>query len=170
LFVFATFDLITPELKEMLQMAVSGASLLVTAYFWFIRANRERVSVGIFPVSGFEGALNGPGLGVWTGQVFLTNRSILATAILSGKAELYWEGRWITGNLVAGDGFELPWNLPPAQAYSKTIIVAFDVGVRTTAEKVYESQRIRVTFLTVEGQRVAREFRTNAVHELAAAA
>ena len=159
---------LSPEVREALQMAFSLGSLVVTAYFWFVRVNRERVSIGLYPVSGFEGALERPDTGVWTGQIFLTNRSILPTAVVAGKTELFWKGNWILGNLIAGTGSDLPWNLPPTQAFAKTVTLVFDVGPQTSADALYVDQRVRIAFLTVEGKQVVGEFRTHSVGRLAA--
>lgn len=165
---FGSLDLSSLDAQELLKIAFSATSLLVTGYFWIVRVNRERVSLGIFPVGGFEGTLEPGHVGAWAGRIFLSNRSILPTAVIAAKAELWWNGRWIVGNAITGDGSELPWNLPPSQATSKTITTAFDVGPETTREQIYADQRLRLTFITVEGCRVTAEFRTHAVGSLAA--
>lgn len=165
---FGDLDVVWPENQELMKMGFSLSSLLVTAYFWFVRVNRERVSLGVFAVSGFEGSLEPGGVGLWAGQIILTNRSILPTAVIAAKAELWWDGRWIAGNAVPGDGSELPWNLPPSQASSKTLSTAFDVGPDTQRERIYADQLVRLTFVTVEGCRITGEFRTHAVGALAA--
>src|SRR5262245_43060385 len=73
---------IPADVQEALKLLFSAGSLAVTLYFWFVRANRERVSVAVHPVSGFEGSLESGGVGFWTGRVFLANRSILPTAVV----------------------------------------------------------------------------------------
>lgn len=167
---FGTAEGLTSDFQEMLKLIFSGTSLVITAYFWFVRANRERVSLGIFPVDGFEGSLESGGVGLWAGRIILTNRSIVPTAVIAARAELWWDGRWVTGNVVAGDGSELPWNLPPSQATAKTLNAAFDLGLQTSREQVYADQRLRLTFITVEGYRAVGEFRTHAVGAAARAA
>jgi hypothetical protein len=155
----------TDSLADLMKLVFSAGSLGITAYFWFVRVNRERVSVGLFPAYGFEGTLESGGIGVWTGRLFLSNRSILPTAIISGEVELWWKKRWLKGRFYANDGHELPWNLPPSEVFVKTVSVAFDLGENTPRERVYAKRRLRFTFITVEGHRVAGELPTHAVTE-----
>jgi hypothetical protein len=155
-------EVFSPELQEILKFLFSGVSLLATLYFWLVRANRERVALAVHAVHGFEGCLQDDGTGVWTGKLFLANRSILATAVLAGRAELWWQGRWLVGGFHAADGSELPWNLPPAQVFAKDVIAAFDLGREATREQVYAEQRLRFTFVTVEGRRVVVKLRSKA--------
>ena len=156
----------TDGLADLMKLAFSAGSLGVTAYFWFVRVNRERVSIGIFPAYGFEGTMESGGVGVWTGNIFLSNRSILPTAIISGEVELLWKKRWRKGRFYACAGHELPWNLPPAQVFAKTVSVAFDLGEDTPRERVYANRRLRFTFVTVEGQRISGELPTHVVTEM----
>jgi hypothetical protein len=155
----------TDGLADLMKLAFSAGSLGVTAYFWFVRVNRERVSVGIFPAYGFEGTLEPGGVAVWTGKVFLCNRSILPTAIISGEVELWWKQRWRKGRFYANDGHELPWNLPPSQVFAKQMSVAFDLGEGTPRERVYANRRLRFTFTTIEGYRVSGELQTHVAKE-----
>lgn len=149
--------------QEIAKMLFSTGSLVVTLYFWFVRANRERFSVGVHVVSGFEGSLEPGGIGVWSGKVFVANRSILPTAIVAGRAELWWEGRWLAGRLAEGDGSELPWNLPASQAYAKNVVAVFDLGRGVSVERIYARQRMRLIFETVEGRNVVGKVRTGEV-------
>ena len=91
---FALSEIMSSDIQEVLKLGLSGISLVVTMYFWLVRANRERVSVGIFPVGHFEGTLEPGGVGQWTGRLFLANRSIMPTAIVSARVELLWKGRY----------------------------------------------------------------------------
>jgi hypothetical protein len=158
---FASLDNFPISLQEAMKLLFSASSLVVTAYFWFVRVNRERTSIAFYAVNGFEGALEPHGLGVWTGKVFLANRSILPTAIVQARAELWWGGSWRTGNAVAADGSELPWNLPSAQVFAKNITAVFDLGPDTSREQVYANQKLRFTFETVDGSRVVWETNTD---------
>jgi hypothetical protein len=151
-----------------MKLLFSTGSLAATLYFWLVRANRERVSVGVYAVNGFEGALDDHGLGLWTGRLFLANRSILPTAVVTIKAELYWDGRWLPGQVGTGEASELPWNLPPSQAFAKSVTAAFNLGPEATRAQVYASHRLRFTLATVEGARVTGEIRTG--EQVAAAA
>ena len=153
---------------DAMKLLFSAGSLGVTVYFWFVRINRERVSVGVFPAGGFEGRLEPGSLGVWTGKVYLANRSILPTAVVAGEVELLVRGRWQKGGFHTPDGSELPWNLPPSQAYAKSMIAAFDLPADTPTEWVYANRKLRITLITVEGARLVNELSTHA--ELAAAA
>jgi hypothetical protein len=66
---FAISGIFSESIQNDLKTAFSVLSLGVTAYFWFVRANRERLSVGIHQVGGFEGVLEAGQVGVWTGRV-----------------------------------------------------------------------------------------------------
>jgi len=157
---FGSWWLVSAEVQEWLKMLFSAGSLVFTLYFWLVRANRERVAVAVHQVGGFEGVLDG-GIGIWSGKLFVVNRSILSTAIVAARAELWWQGRWLVGNCIPGDDCELPWNLPPAQAFAKTVRAAFDLGPETSRAQVYADHLLRITFVTVEGRRVRGEVRTN---------
>jgi hypothetical protein len=157
----ALVPFLSTDVEEVLKVVFSVVSLVATLYFWLVRANRERVSVAVHAVSGFEGALNDHGVGFWTGKLFLANRSILPTAIVAGRAEVWWNGRWLVGNCVANDDSELPWNLAPSQVVAKNVIAAFDLPAGTERERVYQNQRLRFTFLTVEGRQVREEIQSN---------
>lgn len=157
---FALSEILSADAQEVLKLGFSGASLVVTMYFWMVRANRERVSLGIFPVGGFEGTLEPGGIGLWSGRLFLANRSILPTAIVAAQVELLWQGRWLPGHVGTGEGSELPWNLPPSQVFPKDLKAAFDLGMEISLDEVYADQRLRFTFVTVEGRSVYQEVRT----------
>ena len=159
----ADTGVLSGDLQDFLKLGLSVGSFVVTVYFWFIRVNRERVAIGVYPAGGFEGTLESGGIGLWTGRVFLTNKSILATAVISVEVELWWNGRWVAGNAIPDLDNPLPWNLPPSQAFAKTVRAAFDLGPDTDREKVYLNQRLRFTFNTVEGVRVPVEMKTNEV-------
>ncbi len=159
---FAATELVSPTVQQAFQALCSVGSLLITVYFWFVRMNREKVSVGVFPIGGFEGALHPDNLGVWSGRLYLANRSILPTAVVAVEAELWWKGRWQTGNCVPEEGSELPWNMPPTQVFVKTLRLVFDVGPDTVCDEVYANQRVRLTFVTVEGSRIVTQLDTNA--------
>jgi hypothetical protein len=149
------------SIQDDLKTAFSVLSLGVTAYFWFVRANRERLSVGIHQVGGFEGVLEAGQVGVWTGRVFLANRSILPTAIVDGFAEIKWNGRWQKGRLIAADESALPWNLEPSYVVAKQVTMAFQFDEQTTREQVYEDQILRIAFMTVEGRKITQEIRSS---------
>lgn len=151
------------ELQDAVKMLFSTASLVFTAYFWLVRVNRERISVRTYPVSGFEGSLESGGVGVWSGKLFIANGSILSTAIVAGKVEIWWDGRWLRGHFAVGDGSELPWNLPPSQAFSKAVTAAFEIGLEVDRDQVYENQRLRFTFATVERKAIVEEFETRSL-------
>jgi hypothetical protein len=164
----ALSDLVSDNLQDMLKLAFSASSLVITVYFWFVRVNREKVSLKVYPDHGFEGTLEPGGVGLWTGRLFLANRSILPTAVVRVKAELWWNGRWLLGNVIPSEGSELPWNLPPSQVFARGLQAAFDVGPDTPRERVYTNQRIRFTFVTIERCRVVSEVETVEAAALAA--
>lgn len=154
---FGTAEVLSMNIADAMKLLCSVGSLVVTLYFWFVRSNRERVAVAVYHVGGFESSLEPYGVGLWSGKIFLANRSILPTAIVRTQAELFWQGRWITGMVHLAEGCELPWNLPPSQVFAKNVTAAFDVGKETTCDQVYANQRLRFTFETVEGCRVTGE-------------
>lgn len=155
-------EILWTEPKDAMQAAMSVGSLAVTLYFWFMRANRERVQVKVYPVNGLEGTLEEGGVGCWTGRLFFANASILPTAIVAAKAELWWDGQWLSGAFHVGAGSELPWNLPPTQVFPKDVVAAFDLGKCSKRERVYAEQKLRFTFVTVEGCRIVVEVNSGA--------
>ena len=158
------FDLSSPfwaTVQAHLQTFLSIGSCAVTGYFWLVRINREREAVRIYQMGVLDGTLESGALGVWTGKLMLANRSIMPTGIVAGKAELYWKGRWLPGTFATSDANELPWNLSPQQVVPQKVVAIFAIGEETTRERVYEDQRIRFTFLTVEGRSVVKELQTN---------
>src|SRR5688500_6358043 len=72
----AMSDLVSPAVQDAVKLLFSAVSLLITLYFWYVRINRERVALRVYPVGGFEGALQNNGDGIWTGRIFIANRSI----------------------------------------------------------------------------------------------
>jgi hypothetical protein len=162
-------DFISSDVQDNLKMLFAAGSVAVTMYFWFVRINRERVSLKVYPISGFEGALEDCGLGIWSGRVFLANCSIMPTAVVTVKAELWWEERWLAGQVGGQAGSELPWNLPPTQVFPRDLTAAFELGPRATREQVYANQRLRFTFVTIEGRRFTEEFQTGCLQAAAAA-
>lgn len=159
---------LSENLQDAMKWLFSGASLLVTVYFWCVRINRERVSLRIYSDSGFEGTLESGGVGLWVGRIFVANRSILPTAIIAANVELWWDGRWQSGRVIPCDGSELPWNMPPTQVFARGLRAVFDLGEETPRERIYATQRLRFTFSTVEGCRVRQEVETAAERALAA--
>jgi hypothetical protein len=152
---------LSSSLQDDLKTLLSGVSFVATLYFWMVRANRERVSLGIYTAGGFEGELHPGGVGVWTGRLFIANRSTMPTAIIDLKVELYWDGYWRSGCCHALEPNDLPWNLTPSQVTAKTVTAAVTVG-DVACDRVYEPQRLRFTLVTVEGKHVTQEVRTGA--------
>jgi hypothetical protein len=156
----ATSDFLPLSLQEVMKLLFSASSMAITAYFWLVRMNKEKVSLAFYGGNGFEGTLEPHGVGLWRGRIFLANRSVLPTAIVRVQVELWWEERWLTGVFHTAEGSELPWNLPPSQVFPKNIIAAFDLGPNTSCEQVYANQRLRFTFETVEGKYITGEAQT----------
>ena len=148
----------------------SLASLAVTAYFWFVKANRERVGLRIYQTSKFEGSLEPNALGFWQGEVYLANRSTMPNAVVEVKTELFWKGQWIPGYTNLPEGHELPWNLTPLFVTQRKISGAFQLDPKTDREEVYANQRIRFTFISVEGRSFVKEIQTEELAALTAAA
>lgn len=143
------------------QMVLSVGSFVVTAYFWVVRINREREALRVYQTGTFEGTLESGHIGAWAGRLMLANRSIMPTAIVEAKVELCWQGKWLLGCINLDETNQLPWNLPAQQVAAQKLVAGFDVGPETTPEQVYADQRLRFTFLTVEGRRVVKIVETN---------
>jgi len=164
--------LISPVVQELVKFLFSTVSLLITFYFWYVRINREKVALKVYPVGDFEGALQDNGEGIWSGRIFIANSSILPTAVVSVKAELWWDGRWLEGPCAMGEGSELPWNMPPSQVFPRDLRAAFLLPPDTTREEVYANHSLRFTFETVDGSRITTETETaseaESAHRIAA--
>ncbi|MBY0522064.1 MAG: hypothetical protein K2R98_01620 [Gemmataceae bacterium] len=146
------------EMNTLFSLASAG----MTAYFWLVRVNRERESVRVYQVSDFAGTLEPGQVGYWVGKIFLANRSINPTAIVEASAELYWNGRWVPGVVHTADDVDLLWNLTPLQVVARKVGAAFPLDAKTTREQVYAPQKLRVTFVTVEGKKLVHEVRAGA--------
>lgn len=144
------------DYQDLMKLAFSAGSLLVTVYFWFVRVNRERPALGVYSAGGFEGSLDS-GFGVWRGRLFVANRSILPTAIVALRSEVYWKGRWVAGQCGTGEGSDLPWNLPPNQVFPHSLVAVFDLGADPSLEHIYANRPLRFVFTTVEGKSIVAE-------------
>lgn len=105
------FDLDIQSTKEAVSLGASGLALFSTGYFWMVRANRERMKLGIHPVGTLWGNVPLPqedreayqNLRPDEGQVCATfgvdlavvNHSSLPNALLSVRAWLQLaDGEW----------------------------------------------------------------------------
>jgi hypothetical protein len=144
-------------------------SALVTAYFWMIRANRERAGVKVHQASKFtsnhrerKNEQDAPISRVWwDGKLFMTNRSTLPAAVFRAQVELQRDGKWVRGDFGWGEDGELPYNLAPLHVVTKKVAAFFDLEPEFSREDSYKKWQIRFTFETVEGKKIRFVVDTN---------
>lgn len=156
---------IPPEVNAIL--AVGSAA--VTAYFWLIKANRERAGVKVYQIGKFRAdrrtvpASEAPTKYRlwWSGDLFFANRSTLPSAIIGAEVSVFFRGQWIDGDFGWGEGAELPWNLPPLSVEKKPVAAFLKVQDEVEWDEVQKPHKLRFRFSTVDGRQFTKEVETN---------
>lgn len=149
-----------------IEVVLSGTSLAITLYFWFIQARRERPQLRIYQIGGFRAVcrrhpqrddakrccvqqLDSHG-------VLIANNSIRQNSIVLFDCWLLLpDGQQIHGDWgVVGDDHP-PWNVGPESTIAMGLACFFDVPQDFEVPDSYE---IGVEFVSASGQRYPHTF------------
>lgn len=142
-----------------LELTLSVISLVMTAYFWLIKARRERPDLRVYQLSGFNATLRrGKEEGskclcltqVGECGVLIANNSIRQSSILRFDCALRHDGRWLKGRWGRVNGDAPPWNVAAESTISLKLACFFDVP---DDYEVPDDVEFRVAFITAGGQR-----------------
>lgn len=148
-----------------IEAILSIASLTITLYFWFVKANRERPSLRFFQLGDFSANLRR-----MAGQdgmrrlcvqqmdstgVLVANDSTRQNAIINFECAFLHNGRWVAGDWGYVDENKPPWNIGPESSVALGLAFFFDV------EEDFEiptQLEFRVTFNVVSGGQFVSHF------------
>jgi len=140
------------------RMLLSGASFLVTAYFWFVKARKEKANLEFFQLSDFRAVCrrhpeqNGmKRLGLQqldTGGVLIVNHSIRQSSIVLFDCYLQTDQGEIAGDWGYSGEDKPPWNVGPESTIAFSPACFFDVPEDFD---VPENPKFRMEFLTAGG-------------------
>jgi hypothetical protein len=138
----------------------------ITAYFWLVKMNRERAGLRLYRVADFRpdrpqcAPVPGTQKAVWYGELCLANPSSLPAVVVQIRVQLRWQGRWRDGKLVLEKKDDVPWIVEPLRVLSRGFGCAFLVEESATRAQLQQPQRLRFTFVTVEGRPRVKEIST----------
>ncbi len=149
-----------------IELIISCASFLFTAYFWFVQARRERPQLKIYQVSGFRSSShrNQHRDGVRrlcvqqldSSGVLIANNSIRQNSIVFFECWLLLpDGSQIAGDWGAVGDDRLPWNIGPESSISVGLACFFDVPDDFKLPNHFD---IGVEFITASGRRFSQTF------------
>lgn len=148
-----------------LELVLSALSITMTAYFWMVRARRERPCLTVFQLRDFrptmrrgnaerktkELALSQTDLG----GVLIANNSTRQNAIVRFDCFLRNNGHTIKGHWGYLNEERFPWNIPPESAKAVSLACFFEVPEDFEPP---ENMPFRVELITVNGQRFSHRF------------
>ncbi len=147
-----------------LESVLSVFSVLMTGYFWFVKARRERPDLQIYQLRDFRSSLRRgtepntkrlcltqvDGCGVLIANNSTRQNSIIRFECFLTSGESKLKGRW--GYV---DNDTPPWNIGPESTISLCLACFFDVPEDF---EIPENMAFRVEFLTVGEKRFPHEF------------
>jgi hypothetical protein len=141
-----------------LQALLSLGSAGLTAYFWLVKARRDRAGLRLVRLGDFRpdrpqcSDVPGTERAVWYGGICLANPSTLPAVVVQVRVQLHWQGRWLDGRLVLEKKDDVPWAVEPLRVLSRSLGCAFLVKEGTAREELARPQRLRFTLVTVDGR------------------
>lgn len=146
-------------------MMLSGATTLFTAYFWLVRANRERPALAFVQLSRFlvtsrknrerEGYLRVGFQQRDTGGVLIVNHSSRQNSIIRFTCYLETEEGEITGDWAYSGDDKPPWNVGPETSIAFSPACFFDVPEDI---ELGDNPSFRLDFITASGRRFSHRF------------
>jgi hypothetical protein len=147
------------------RMLLSGASFLFTAYFWFVKARRERPCLEFFQLSDFRVACRRrPDRDdckrlclqqLDTGGVLIVNQSTRQNSIVLFDCYLHTAQGEIRGDWGYSGDDKPPWNVGPETTIAFSPACFFDVPLDY---EVPDNPKFRVQFITASGMQFSHRF------------
>ena len=148
-----------------LRMVFSGFSFLVTTYFWFVKARKERPCLQFYQLSNFRTACRRhpekDGLKrlcvqqIDTGGVLAVNHSTRQNSIVLFDCYLVTEQGLVKGDWGYTGDDKPPWNVGPESTISLSPACFFDVPQEF---EVPENLQFHIQFLTASGKTFSHRF------------
>ncbi len=148
------------------QTFLAVGSACVTAYFWLVKMNQERLGLKLYRVADFRpdrlqcSDLPGKEKATWYGEIYLANPSTLPAAVVRFRVQLLWGGRWIDGKLVIEKKDDLPWTVEPLRVLARGFGCSFPVEEGTTREQLSQPHKLRFIWITVDGRKQVQDVET----------
>ena len=148
-----------------LRMVFSGLSLLVTAYFWFVKARKERPNLQFYQLSDFravcrrhperEGRKRLCVQQLDTGGVLVVNHSTRQNSIVLFDCLLRTDDGVIEGDWGYSGEDKPPWNIGPESTIAFSPACFFDVP---DDYEVPDDLEFQIQFITASGKRFSHRF------------
>lgn len=145
---------------------LSGASFLVTAYFWFVKARKEKPNLVFYQLSDYrDGCRRHPELEhskryhlqqLDTGGVLIVNHSTRQNSIVLFDCYLQTDMGEIRGEWGYSSDDKPPWNVGPESTIAFSPAFFFDVPEDFVPPT---NPTVRVEFITASGTRFSHQFR-----------
>lgn len=146
-------------------LVLSGVSCLFTAYFWLVKARKERPHLEFYQLSNFrassrrhperEGVKRLCLSQLDTGGVLIANHSTRQNSIVLFTCYLQTERGEIRGDWGYTGDDKPPWNIGPESTIAFSPSCFFDVP---EDYQVTEDLAFRVEFITASGKRFSHQF------------
>ncbi|MFK7819769.1 MAG: hypothetical protein AB8G99_13700 [Planctomycetaceae bacterium] len=147
------------------EAVLSTVSLIVTLYFWFVQANRERPRLRFFQLGDFRANLRSiPGQeGVKrlcvqqmdSYGVLVANDSTRQNAIINFECSFRRGGQWVQGDWGYVGDDKPPYNIGPESSIALGLAFFFDVE---DSFEIPPQLEFRVTFNAVSGGKFVSRF------------
>jgi len=147
------------------ELLLSGASILFTTYFWFVKARREKPHLEFFQLSDFRTSCRRHPerkevkrlciQQLDTGGVLIVNHSTRQNSIVVFECTLLTDQGEIEGDWGYTGDDKPPWNVGPESTIAFSPACFFDV--REDFE-VPENPQFRLDFVTASGKRFSHRF------------
>jgi len=146
------------------EMVVSVLSGSMTAYFWLVKARRERPDLKIFQLQNFRPSVRrnpdgeGRRLGltqIETGGVLVANNSTRQNSIVRFECYLRDGHSWKKGHWGYLSDDKPPWNIGPESTISISPACFFEVP---DDYETPDDLRFKIEFVTVSGQHFGHVF------------
>lgn len=148
-----------------IETILSVTSLVITVYFWFVQANRERPDLRFFQLTDFravtrrvpeqEGVRRLCVQQLDSCGVLVANNSTRQNAIINYECAFLHQGRTLQGDWGYIDDNKPPWNIGPESSIALGLAFFFDVEDDFEVPAQIE---FHVSFITVSGKRFESRF------------
>lgn len=153
------------ESRVGIETILSVTSLVVTLYFWFVQANRERPDLRFFQltdmravtrrVPGHEGVVRLCVQQLDSHGVLVANNSSRQNAIVNYECSFQYQGQTVVGDWGYVDDDKPPWNVGPDSSIGLGLAFFFDVAEDF---EIPDQLEFSVTFFAVNGKRFDSRF------------
>ena len=148
-----------------IETILAATSATMTAYFWLVKARKERPSLKIFQLAGFRASLRRGDPDTETkrlcltqvdqGGVLIANNSTRQNSVVRFDCWLKHNGHQLKGRWGYVEEDRPPWNVGPESTIAMSLACFFDVP---EDYEILDDFDFRVAFVTTSGQRFPHMF------------